>query len=221
MTRVRSIALAVAVGALALVGCSSGGSDGEDADPAPTTANEAGTSSDATVPTSGADVSDTTLMAVDLRRAVEAVEQELGGPQQFFEVTATSQLTNVFVAIDEATGAVPYVFVDGELEVPGPALEGAEGYTFGSSALTFDDDLLLSAVADGAPERHHRLRQRRGRAERNRALRRFGTLARRRFARHRGRAERGDPERRTALSWYDAGSCPARQPPPLAPFPLG
>ncbi len=151
MKRVRSIALAVAVGALALVGCSSGGSDGEDADPAPTTANEAGTSSDATVPTSGADVSDTTLMAVDLRRAVEAVEQELGGPQQFFEVTATSQLTNVFVAIDEATGAVPYVFVDGELEVPGPTLEGAEGYTFGSSALTFDDDLLLSAVATELP----------------------------------------------------------------------
>ena len=151
MTRVRSIALAVAVGALALVGCSSEGPDNAGAEPAPTTGDEAGTSSDSTVPASGADVSDTALMAVDLRRAVEAVEEELGGPQQFFEVTATSQLTNVFVAIDEATGAVPYVFVDGELEVPGPTLEGAEGYTFGSSALTFDDDLLLSAVAAELP----------------------------------------------------------------------
>ena len=87
----------------------------------------------------------------DLRRAVDAVEAELGGPQQFFEVTATSQLTNVFVAIDEGTEAVPYVFIDGKLEVPGPTLEGAEGSTFSSSALTFDDDLLLSVIAEQLP----------------------------------------------------------------------
>ena len=57
----------------------------------------------------------------------------------------------MFVAIDEATRAVPYVFVDGELEVPGPTLDGAQGNTFVSSALTFDDDLLLSAIAEQLP----------------------------------------------------------------------
>ena len=46
---------------------------------------------------------------------------------------------------------MPYVFVDGELEVPGPTLDGAQGNTFVSSALTFDDDLLLSAIAEELP----------------------------------------------------------------------
>jgi hypothetical protein len=148
--RVRSIVVAGAMGALVLVGCSSDG-DAGGVDPTATTGSVAGASSDPAAPVSDTGAAGTTAMAVDLRRAVEAVEAELGGPQEFFEVTATSQLTNVFVAIDEATRAVPYVFVDGELEVPGPTLEGAGGNTFVSSALTYDEDLLLSAIAQQLP----------------------------------------------------------------------
>ena len=90
-------------------------------------------------------------LAVDLRRAVEAVEAELGGPQSFFEVTATPQLTNVFVAIDDATAAVPYVFVDGELEAPAPTLDGVRGTRSLPPRSTFDETFLLGRIADELP----------------------------------------------------------------------
>ena len=87
----------------------------------------------------------------DLTAAVEAVERELGEPQEYFEVTANPQLTNVFVAQDEATAAVPYLYVDGELQPPGAPLTGASGNTFTADAIDLDDDLVLARLAEELP----------------------------------------------------------------------
>lgn len=88
----------------------------------------------------------------DIRLAVDAVEAEMGAGQDYFEVTATPQLTNVFVAIDDATAAVPYLFVDGELQPPAPTRTGASGFTFTADAIDFDEDSVLDAVARELPD---------------------------------------------------------------------
>jgi hypothetical protein len=119
----KSIAVAVVVAAL-VVGC--GGSNGDDSGPA--------------------------VRVDDIGPAIEAVEAQLGDGQQFFEVNATAQLVNVFVAVDDATSAVPYVFFEGELQPPAPALAVESGFTFGADAVDFDADTVLDAVADELPE---------------------------------------------------------------------
>lgn len=88
----------------------------------------------------------------DIRPALVAVEDELGAGQQFFEVNATPQLVNLFVAVDDATSAVPYIFFDGELQPPAPALAVESGFTFGADAVDFDVDTVLDAVADELPD---------------------------------------------------------------------
>lgn len=88
----------------------------------------------------------------DVRAAIDAVEAELGAGQRFFEVTSNAQFTNVFVAVDDATAALPYAFVDGALQPPAPKQTGAEGQTFGREDVVFDPELVVAGVAAQLPE---------------------------------------------------------------------
>ena len=87
--------------------------------------------------------------------AIDAVEDELaqpvGGDVQYFEITSNAQFTNVFVAVDDATAAVAYVYVDGMLQDPAPK-QPAEGRTFGRSDVQFDPNLVLSNVSAELPD---------------------------------------------------------------------
>jgi hypothetical protein len=88
----------------------------------------------------------------DVAAAAAAVDAALGGPQDFFEITATPQLTNVFVAIDGGTAAVPYIFLDGELQAPAPRIDGAAGQTFTAAAIDFDEATVLDGVENDLPD---------------------------------------------------------------------
>ncbi len=87
----------------------------------------------------------------DIAAAAAAVSDARGGPQEFFEITATPQFTNVFVAIDGGTAAVPYVYLDGELQAPGPRIDGATGQTFTVEAIDFDAATVLVGVENDLP----------------------------------------------------------------------
>lgn len=81
--------------------------------------------------------------------AIAALEAQLGGPQRYFEINATSRLVNLFVALNDGAVVQPYMYLDGELT----SSEGsdANGGTFAATDLDFDPDLVLTKVLDSLP----------------------------------------------------------------------
>jgi hypothetical protein len=130
---------AVAVGLVALVSVSCSGGDDDDA-------------VDATLPATRTECpAKPPVLRVDLiSTAVERVEAELGGPQQYFEINATDLLVNLFVSVEDGTKVKPYVFIEGELNSKDP--QAAEGNTFAASAVDLDPQKVTSCVAAELPE---------------------------------------------------------------------
>jgi hypothetical protein len=122
--------------ALVLTACSGDGSSSATEAPASTTTAAA---APGTVP-----------LVDQIDDAVKAVETKLGGPQEFFEINATSSLVNMIVALNDGKVAQPWVYFDGDLS----STEGApaDGFTFASTALDFDPDKVLSQLQAELPQ---------------------------------------------------------------------
>lgn len=127
---------------VALVAC--GGSDGAKPANAP----------DSAVPPASTpvEVGETPAFVTDVVAAIDAVEAQVGAGQEFFEVTANDQFTNVFLAVDDGTAAVAYAFVDGELQPPAPKQTGAEGNTFVRDDVDFDPEAITAGVRTELPD---------------------------------------------------------------------
>jgi hypothetical protein len=130
-----------AIGAFAVVGCSGDSDGGAVATEPPVTICSA----------TGAPQAEADLPAVSsVRTAISDLEQQLGGPQEFFEVNATARLVNLFVALNGGTLAQAWVWVDGELSSVEP--QAASGGTFTGADVVFDPDTVLSAMRGEIPD---------------------------------------------------------------------
>lgn len=84
--------------------------------------------------------------------AIGAVEEHYGGPQEYFEVSATAERVSVIVAVDDATAA-EQGFWDDESGLVDPTPVGpASGATFVADDLDFDPGRVLSRVASELPD---------------------------------------------------------------------
>jgi hypothetical protein len=91
-------------------------------------------------------------LVAEIAPAIAAVEADLGGPQEYFEINATPQLVNLFVATDDKSTATPYVYLGGELQPPAPPRDVASGETFTAAALDFDPDTIFNPLAEELDE---------------------------------------------------------------------
>lgn len=137
----RRVAGVVAVAATLLVACDDGGS-GADTTAAP----------EVTIcqPDVTAQAADDLPSVALIGPALEALQAEVGGDLEFFEINAVPHAVNVFVALNDATVAQQYVYVDGVLS----AGQGqpASGGTFTADELTFDPDTVFSAIRGELPD---------------------------------------------------------------------
>jgi hypothetical protein len=138
VSRPRVHVVAAVVASIVVAGACSGGSSGV----------QTGT----TEVDSGVVLAESPAFVNDVFAAVDAVEIELGGPQQYFEVTANAQVARVFVAVDDASAVVAYIFADGELLAPAPKQQGASGETFAADDIDFDPDQVVSVAQTQLPE---------------------------------------------------------------------
>ena len=98
------------------------------------------------------DPADAPVLVEQIAPAVAAVEAELGGPQQYFEVNATPQLVNLFVADRRRRRRSRRTCTSAASSPRPPSRRRAEGATFGADALTFDPATVLDGVADELPD---------------------------------------------------------------------
>lgn len=86
----------------------------------------------------------------NITAAIAALEKELGGPQQYFEINATARVVNLFVALNEGKVAQAWLWVDGELS----SKEGqaASGGTFAASDMDYEADKVLGQIRTKVPD---------------------------------------------------------------------
>jgi hypothetical protein len=86
----------------------------------------------------------------NIDKAIAALELQFGGAQQYFEINATARVVNLFVALNDAKVAQPWLWVDGELS----STEGqaASGGTFAAVDMDYAPDKVLSQIRSKLPD---------------------------------------------------------------------
>lgn len=108
-------------------------------------------SSSASSESSASDATDGLPLRVDLiAPAIAALEDELGGPQRYFEINATTALVNLFVADETSGQVVPYTYADGALTGEEPS--DAQGNTFLAASLDVDPATVTAQVTAELPD---------------------------------------------------------------------